>query len=86
MELVMEEQRVIGLVLVEERLNHDETIPVSDPTCRSAGHRGANGLWERREQDGGQTRASTPSRLTLTLFQKKCICLSEGGWKPGLQA
>lgn len=27
MELVMEEQRVIGLVLVEERLNHDETDP-----------------------------------------------------------
>lgn len=52
----------------------------------SAGHRRANGLWERREQDGGQPRASTPSRLTLTLAHKKCICLSEGGWKPGLRA
>lgn len=27
MELIMGEQRVIGLVLVEERLNHDETYP-----------------------------------------------------------
>lgn len=27
MELVMEEQRVIGLILVEKRLNHDETYP-----------------------------------------------------------
>lgn len=51
----------------------------------SACYMRASRLWEWREQDGGQTRVSTPSRLTLTLFNKKCICLSEGGWKPGLR-
>lgn len=35
---------IIGLVLMEERLNHGEIYPVVPPHAGSAGHRRVNGV------------------------------------------
>lgn len=59
------------------------------PHAGSAGHRKVSGVWEQREQDGGQVKPAFSSRLTLTHTVTQAnlfVCLSEGRWKPGLWA
>lgn len=60
---------------------------VSDPACRESWSKEGQSTVRTERTGWRSSRASVPSRLTLThtvTTANLFVCLSEGGWKPGL--
>lgn len=60
MKSVIEEQRVIGLVLVEKRLNHDETYPSQWPYMQ-----GVLAIWGPTDCENGENRMEVKPEWAL---------------------